>query len=337
MPEGKRLLEVLGSKRVSIIIFKTGAVYFLVLSILWFANLKPPAPWMFWGPFTVWAVFFLINITISVTTKKYAYKGNLLFHIAFIIVLIGAFLSALYDFRGTFTIVEGSTFWGDEREYTVKPSMGAFRKSVPRFSLRLDNIEPGFWKGQLYFVKLEAKLKYPAETLENTATAWLNGGPTINGVRLRLKNYGFFPEVTVEQDGRLILKGPAKMLVFPPGTEDSITAGNYKVLIKVFSDPKIEEGRIRNASMEITDPVFLVRVEWLGNEVLRTIVRKGESIRAGDLVITFTGLKKWVEMAAVKDLGEPVIFLGFIIGGVGLVMRLFPLLKKKVDRIRASY
>lgn len=326
------VLEYLGSKRLSMSILKAGAVYFTILTILWFSNLKPPAGYMFWGPFSVWAAIFLINLTISVSTKKYAYKGNLLFHIAFIVVLAGALLSALFRFSGDAIVQEGDTFWGDEKEYLRPPHFGSFERSYPSVSFKFDKITPGFWKEVLYFVQLEGTVRYPATTLSNTGFVRLNGGLNINGARLRLKNYGFFPEVQIEQEGRLVMKGAVRMMVFPPGTEDTLELKNYKLHVKVFPDPKFEAGAARNVSMNIREPVFVVRVEWLGNTIFKGMLKRDESVRIGELSISFVGLKPWVEVGIVKDIGEPVIFVGFMIGVAGLVLRLYPLIMRRAHK-----
>lgn len=325
MPDEKSsssFIDKLGSRRLSLIILESGIALFLFLSLLWFANLIPPASYMIWGPFSAWAILFIANLTVSLLTKKYAYKGNLISHIAFILILAGVVLSSLLRFSGEALVLEGDTFWGEEKEYLRRPSYGLVQQTPPPISFKLDSITPGYWDNQLYFIRLDASVRYPGESPVNKGIIRLNGGPAINGARVRLKEFGYFPEILVEKKGDLIKKGVARMSLFPPGAEDILEIDNYQMHVQVLPDPKLEDGRIGNMSMNLKEPVFLVKVVWLGRDIYRGALRKGEPVRFGDFSLTFTGLKPWVEIAVVKDPGEALVFSGFIIGIAGLVMRL---------------
>ena len=325
MPDEKSpssIIDTLGSRRFSLIILKAGVVLFLFLSLLWFANLIPPAAYMVWGPFSLWALLFIANLTVSLLTKKYAYKGNLISHIAFIFIFTGVLLSSLFRFSGEALVMEGDTFWGEEKEYLRKPSYGLIQQTPPPISFKLDSITPGYWDNQLYFVRLDAAIRYPGESPVNRGIIRLNGGFDINGSRVRLKEFGYFPEILVGKKGELIKKGVTRMTVFPPGAEDILEIDNYQMHVQVLPDPKLEGGRIRNMSMNLKEPVFLVRVVWLGRDIYRGALRKGEPVRFGDFSLTFTGIKPWVRIAVVKDPGEALVFSGFILGIAGLVMRL---------------
>lgn len=327
---GRRdILDTLGSKKFSIIILKACVIYFAFLAILWFSGLIPPAPYMYWAPFSLWTVLFFINLSINLLTKKYLYNGNLVFHIALLAVLCGALTSALFRFKGDIVAIEGDTFWGNKEEYFKPPSFGLLKRSFPSLSFKLEEITPEFWKGALYFTKLEGRVKYPAETLDSEGIIRLNGGLSINGARLRLKNYGFFPEVVIEEEDMLVIRGPLRVVVFPPGVEDSIDIKNYRLYIKVLSDPVLEGNRIVNASMNMKEPLFLVRVEWFGKQIFKGTLMQGEAVRMGNISIRFTGLRKWAEVGVVKDHGEPLIFAGFVTGVTGLILRLYSLSKKQ--------
>src|SRR3989304_3376774 len=102
---------------------------------------------------------------------------------------------------------EGENFFGDEKEYAGHNAGKSFDKFSPNVSFKVSDIEPVFWNDNLYFTGLKAVLKYPAETLENTGEVWLNDGVKINGARLRLTGFGYFPELYVENNGALLYKG----------------------------------------------------------------------------------------------------------------------------------
>src|SRR3989304_2965164 len=203
----KEAFDYIGSKRFSMTLLKIGVGYFLYLAIMWITGIRPPGGYMLWVPLSVWAAFFFVNIGISLVTQKYVHKGNIVFHAAFIVVAIGIITSAMFRFEGEVMVVEGESFFGDEKEYAGHNAGKSFDKFSPDVSFKVFGIEPVFWKDALYFTGLRAVLKYPAETLENTGEVWLNDGVGLNGARLRLTGFGYFPELYVENNGLFFFKG----------------------------------------------------------------------------------------------------------------------------------
>lgn len=318
----KSLIERFGSKRFSIILLKVAVGYLLYLTFMWAISMRPPAFWMVWFPPVVWGVLFAVNIVISIFTQGYAHKGNLIFHIAFIIVGVGVVVSGFYRFDGSLVLLEGDVFLGERESYIYHSAGEDFDRLAPKLSFKLDEISTEFWGWRMYFTGLEATIRHSAASLDKEETLWLNGGPTIEGARLKLSSYGYSPNLHFRKDGMLVRKGTTALQIFPPGIEDSLEINNYKIFITAYPDAVEENGRLVNASLNIREPAFLVRVEWFGREVFADAVRLGEVFRYRDLGIIFEGLRPYVIIDVIKDPGENVVFIGFIVGAVGLVMRL---------------
>ncbi len=317
----KRVLSALASKRFSLLILKIGVAYFLLLLILWVAGFIPPTLWMVWGPAILWFTLFLINLTISLVTKRYIFKGNLLFHMAFLLVAAGLVTSYLFRFEGSAIVMEGESFLGEEDGYTTL-SYGLLRDGPPPLSFRLEEITPGYWRDELYFVRLHALIGYPSWEPERRSLVRLNGGARIHGVRLRLRGFGLFPVLRVERRGVTIYDGPVRALVFPPGSEDAVEIGAYRLSLRLFPNGVIEDGVVRNIGMEAINPLLMVGVEWLGRGLISGILQPGETLRAGGLAITFRGVREWVEFGMVMDPGEWLVFAGFLAALVGLLLRM---------------
>src|SRR3990170_6743720 len=319
----KEAFDYIGSKRFSMTLLKIGVGYFLYLAIMWITGIRPPGGYMLWFPLSVWAAFFFVNIGISLVTQKYVHKGNIVFHAAFIVVAIGIITSAMFRFEGEVMVVEGESFFGDEKEYAGHNAGKSFDKFSPDVSFKVSGIEPVFWKDALYFTGLKAVLKYPAETLENTGEVWLNDGVKINGARMRLTGFGYFPELYVENDGALLYKGYVEAKVFPPGNIDSIEIKGYKIFMRFYPDAAVEGGKVSNKTLYLKEPALAIRVEWLGNAIGDGILKKGESVRFGGATLAFTGARRFVNIGIVKDPGEQFVFAGFVAGLIGLALRLF--------------
>lgn len=316
-------IRALGSKRLSVWLLVAGALYTLLLTLLGAFVLKPPAFYMVWSPFVVWAALFLVNLTISLLTRKYVHAGNLIFHAAFLLVAVGIVTSAFFRFEGDVLVIEGDTFYGEEKEYDVYSPPGSFERLAPGLSFRLDRAVPGYWNDDLYFIRLDGEISYPSSSFDKKAVLKLNGGVRVNGARLRIKSYGIFPEAVLRKGDRLLSRGPVMAMIFPPGTEDVIDIGGYRVRLRVFTDPEFREGAIVNRGMEIKEPVYIVKVEWLGREIFRGALKTGEPLKLGDTTVTFTGVRQWIRVGVVKDPGENIVYLGFVLGVIGLVSRVY--------------
>lgn len=352
----KFLIRFLGSRELSIGLLIAGSLYFLLLTSLWFLNLIPPATFMVWFTAALLAVPFLANVIISLFTRHYAYSGNILFHAAFVIVAIGIGISLVYRFEGEIILTEGGVFWGEKTDYTAINKKYEFARLAPKVSFRLDKIVPEYWGQRLHFTKLDGEISYPAETLINKGTIRLNGGLTINGARIRHTGFGFAPEIMLQdmQNGT-IRRQTAVMQIFPPGSEDYLELGSYKIYMQVFSDPvqpplpplakspsfpplkKGDEGGfidkggtggvIQNRSMNLIDPIFLVNITWMGQPIYKGLLKKGQGVMLGNtnIKISFSGIKYWLQVEIIKDPGEIIVIIGLIAIAAGLLLRLFPM------------
>ena len=320
-----KLKDSFSLKSASIILFVSAAVYFFALTVLWSAlHVPKPTPWFIWLPFALWAVFFLYILIISLKTQKYSYLGNLVLHGSFILIFTGVLLSYFFRFDGSAFVEEGEVFFGDESDYVVAPKGSEFQRLAPDVTFRLDSVKPEYWGAQFFFTKLDAFIKYPADSFKKSAVINLAGETYIDGARLRIKDFGFYPVASIDGRSGKFYRGPVRITVFPPTmAEDYFEITGYKIFIKVFSDPLIDkDGEVHNLSMNVTDPAFIVRVEWLGEEIYNGVLRVDEVLRTQNLKIKFTGLKYWVEVGVVRAPGEYIILLGFLVAIVGMIMRI---------------
>ncbi|MDH4227921.1 MAG: cytochrome c biogenesis protein ResB [Deltaproteobacteria bacterium] len=318
----RKIYEYIGSRRFSVLLLKILAVYFAYMVVTRFLQMQPPAFYMLWGPIAAWGVFFFLNVAISFFAQRYIHDGNLIFHAAFILAAIGIMLSAAYRFEGSAMVLDGDVFFGDESGYVNHNAGEKFAELAPGLSFSLSEVKPAFWNEKLYFTSLTAKIKYPVETMDNSGELRLNGGIAINGARLRLAGYGYVPTVLLEKNGVFMFRAPVEMSVFPPGSEGVFEIEGYTVRVKVLPDPEMTQFGLFNKSVNITDPVFVVRVEWLGNLMFDGIVATGSRFGFGPYAMTFVELKRYVTVGVVKDMGEPFIFAAFLAALGGLALRI---------------
>ncbi|MCK4738895.1 MAG: cytochrome c biogenesis protein ResB [Deltaproteobacteria bacterium] len=318
--------KVLGrifSRAFSLTLLKIAVGYLFFLTFLRVINTTPPAFYMLWLPVVIWTGFFFLNLCASLLKDKYLFKGNLIFHLALIIIGLGVLISSFSRFSGEAVVVEGESFFGEESEYVTHSAGKKFSSLAPNVSFKVQKITPTFWDEKLYFTGLEAEVAYPAVTLAKEGKLWLNDGVKFGQARVKLNGYFVYPELTIEQRGETLIKGPLRLNLFPPGLEDNFNLGSYGLSFTLITDPFYgEEGEVENISMNITKPVLKVRIEWFGNIVYDRIIKVDEVIRFGDKTLVFTGVKKAVSVKIVRDPGEVVVFIGFILLLIGLALRL---------------
>ncbi len=319
-----KITQQLFLKNTSVILLVFAGVYFFALTVVWsLLHVSKPTPWFLWAPFALWAVFLFYALVISLKTQKYYKLGNLIFHGAFIIIATGVLLSYFFRFSGSAIVEEGESFFGEEGEYLISPKGSEFERLAPNVSFRLDTVLPEYWGAQFFFTQLDAGITYPVESLDKTAVIDLAGETYIKDARLRVEDFGFYPIVDVVGRSGKYTKGPVRILVFPPTmAEDYFEIAGYKFYVKVYSDPLIDDdGTVHNLSMNVNNPAFLVRVVWLNEEIYNGVLRVGELLRTKNLKVKFTGLKYWVKVGIVRDPGEYVVLVGFMVAITGLIMR----------------
>lgn len=320
-----KITQYIKSKNPSVLLFIFAAVYFVAFTVLHVSvHVPTPTPWFLWAPFAFWSVFFFYVLINSFKTQKYSHLGNLIFHGALIIIATGVLLSYFFRFSGTAIVEDGEYFFGEESEYLEAPRGSEFDRLAPDVSFRLDSVKPEYWGAQFFFTKLDARVTYPAETLEKTTVIDLAGETYIKDARLRIEDFGFYPTVDIVGRSGQYMKGPVRIIVFPPTmAEGFFEITGYRFYVKVFSDPLIDDdGDVHNLSMNVNDPAFLVRVVWLNEEIYNGVLREGELLRTKNLKVKFTGLKYWVKVGVVRDPGEYVVLIGFLIAIAGLLMRI---------------
>jgi cytochrome c biogenesis protein ResB len=219
--------------------------------------------------------------------------------------------------------MEGQSFFGEEQDYKYYSSYTPFEDTAPNISFKLDKIIPEYWQNKLYFTGLAGDISYPAETLENKTVIHINGGFKVNRARVRIKSFSILPTLILRKNKEIVARGPVGMLIFPPGVKDTLTVEDYKIHATLLPATKIIDGKITFAGMRIDKSAMPVKIEKNDEEVYSGVLTKGKVVEFGDYSLSFTGVKRVLEIGIVRDPGEAVVFVGFIITIAGLIVRLF--------------
>lgn len=313
----------LASKKFTFYLFSSFGIYFLGLLSYWLFS-HPIQDGRIFIPFAVLSFLFFVNLGAVLVNHKYLSFANMWFHLSFFLIAVGVIVRTLFGFSGEFVVTEHSVF-------LYEPEMASmFNKgilvddddaAIPSF--RVGNLETAFWGDRLFFTNLEAQISF------------LTGGESVNlvlgtsikkdGVKMRIKNYGFYPKASFYENGLLVERGIIPLSLFPQGVPASYDIDGHELRFVMFTDADIVEGRIVNRSNAISSKPPIVFATLLKDDVVEFdgIVKAGQALKIGDKSIAFDGVKQWVSVEVRRDPGEYFVFAGFVLALCGLLFRVF--------------
>lgn len=265
------------------------------------------------------------HLTSHVSPLLYAYRGrfsaigNLLFHIAFLFLLIGVGTSSLFRFEGSARVTEGYPFSGSVDEYSaISASPLSF---FPRVSFFLDKLTPRFWEGKLLFTDLKADVSYS----EGKGNAWLSSYLKIGGARVTINSIGITPMYVLKsKDGKALDTGFVNLAVFVPGSEDHFRIPDFphQIFVSFYPDSEVKDGKVINRSMEIRNPAYFLRIFRGRLLVFSGLIRPAEEAQFEGLRLSFPEVRYWGEFRIVRDPGFTFVWISFVLFASGLVWRL---------------
>ena len=279
--------------------------------------------------------------------------GNLFFHLALILILIGVSLGALFGMRGEAIVNVGERFTNTPTTYDSLSYGKLFKdQSLQPFTLTIDK----------FLAKYDPETNAPQDYTLNVSVVDKPGAPMVKRIikvnsplsfgstNVYLQANGYSPVVTVrDKTGTIVLQGPVPFL---PQDANLTSIGAIKVpdstpqlgFVSSFL-PTAGRDKVRGAFSvypEALDPRLLFSV-WTGNLGLDTGIPQSvyridtskmrriglESLSVGQTFtfaegsIRFDGVEQWVNLQVVRDPGKMYALVGGILAILGLLGSLF--------------
>ena len=294
------------------------------------------------------------NGTISAEKGFMRETGNLFFHLALILILLGISFSSLFGMRGEAIVNVGERFVNTPTSYDTLTYGKLYRDSnVPAFMLTADkfvaqyNVETSAPEDYTLNVSL---LREGSKTIEKKVIK-VNKPMTIGTTRVYLQANGYAPVVTVrDSKGDVAFQGP---VTFLPQDANLRSIGAIKVpdaqpqigfvgsFVPTYARDENGGGAV-SVFPEALDPRLLLSA-WSGDLGLDSGVpqsvyridtskmkqlglkslKPGESFEYQGGTITFEGYVQWVNLNFVADPGKKFALLGGIVAILGLLASLF--------------
>jgi len=281
--------------------------------------------------------------------------GSLLFHLSFLVLLVGLAFGKGFGYRGQATVIEGET-WADARINYDAFSPGRYFgvDDLPPFSLRLDdfsntfhdNLTPKEYASHLTALDMEGH-----RTQAQKVT--VNRPMTVDGVRVFQSDYGYAPVVRIRApSGELLQDGPV-LSSRDPGSEVSTGAIRLPSLkpqvglqvtfftgLRVVPDASgrqqiLNDPRLVNPVLVVVPftgdlnasrahSVFTLDYSGLGPPGRPLILPVGRSGKfAGGLQVDFRSVKQYTILTLARDPGVPIVGVAAGLILVGLLPSLY--------------
>lgn len=279
--------------------------------------------------------------------------GNLLFHLALILILVGVSVGALFGMKGEAIVNVGERFINIPTTYDSLSYGKLFKDaSLAPFSLKVEDFQakydPLTNAPEDYTLRVSS-IKAPESPAESKIIK-VNAPLSFGSTNIYLQANGYSPVVTVrDKSGAVVLQGPTPFL---PQDANLTSIGAIKVpdsnpqigFVSSFL-PTASRDKVRggiSAFPEALDPKLLFSV-WQGDlgldrgtpqSVYRIDTSKMQqiglhSLKVGETFvfsqgsITFDGFVPWVNLQVVRDPGKLYALLGGIVAILGLLASLF--------------
>jgi cytochrome c biogenesis protein len=281
--------------------------------------------------------------------------ASLLFHVSFLVLLIGLAFGKGFGYRGQTTIIEGET-WADARINYDAFSPGRYFSAgdLPPFSLRLDDFSNSFYDNltpREYASRLVALDADGRQTQAQKVT--VNRPMTVDGVRVFQSDYGYAPVVRIRTaSGEVLQDGPV-LSSRDPGSEVSTGAIRLPSLkpqvglqLTFFTGLRVVPGSSGEQQI-VNDPrlvnpvlvvvpfsgdlnasqahsVFTLDYSGLGPPGRPLILPVGRSGKFADgLQVDFPSLKQYTVLTLARDPGVPIMAAAAGLILVGLIPSLY--------------
>ena len=280
--------------------------------------------------------------------------GNLFFHLALILVLLGISFSSLFGMRGEAIINVGERFVNTPTSYDTLTYGKLYKDAnLPSFMLTTDKFDAQYnlETSAPEDYTLEVSLLEENSSVVEKKTIKVNSPLTIGNTRIYLQANGYSPVVTVrDSKGNVAFQGPVPFL---PQDSNLRSIGAIKV---PDADPQIgfigsfvptyvrdaNGGGAMSAFPKALDPRLLLAA-WTGDLGLDSGVPQSvyridtskmlqvglKSLKPGEIFeypggsIRFEGYIQWVNLNFVADPGKKFALLGGIVAILGLLASLF--------------
>jgi hypothetical protein len=264
---------------------------------------------------------------------RFAVVGHWVFHLSFLVLLVGGMWVALAPdgFWGTVGIGEGEPFDLHKAPFLgtkVSPS-----QDLSELRFKMEKIEV-LTEGE-EVRRFEALLSKPGG---EQVTVGINRPYRNRPYQVLVHGFGYMPGwVVVNRRGRMLGGAWVKLVPFPRLEQDSFSIGPDESTVSVRFFPDYDGDGIvaRSRSYELRKPRFETRIVWRGKQVFEGLLEPGQRVELGKGREFFflPEIRKYTMLGVMQERGHEIIFTGLGIMVLGILIRYARIRKEILMRV----
>lgn len=263
-------------------------------------------------------------------TMTAVFGGSLLLHVGLLVVLGGGLVTSAYRFDGTIVATEGQVLDMAVPQSYMHLSRGPLARQapLPQIKLGLEKFKPSYVSGMATRFDSELRAGTGKGRLRHLAVR-VNHPAAVDGFAVTQSDFGYSPDLLVTTaPGRPIID--AYVALTSRRTQEETIYEDFvvipgikgRMMLRVYPDFVMREGRHTSASAEPRSPVLWVRLVNPDSVTRRQVLLKpGQDAAIGGFHIVFRDLRYWSAFRVARDPGMPVVYAGFLICITGLIAR----------------
>lgn len=257
--------------------------------------------------------------------NQFSMFGSLMFHLSFLLILLGAMIIFYSRFSGDAYVAEQQVFSGRSEEYRKRMRFSGIRKSLPELQFQVEKIEPKFAGLEPLSLNSKMIVTYGGRTVRGRSDVNhpFRSGP----LSILITDLEATPLLRIaDREGREILSAFALLKILR-GQADTfeIPDSPYSLSFRFWPDYAVDNGKAKTLSYELKNPHFEVAVYRDGK-----LLSDGNVLAAPNDYLEFDGLRLTIpeihyygNFLIVEERGGGILSLGFLVAVGGLILKVF--------------
>ncbi|MBI4839246.1 MAG: hypothetical protein HY806_08950 [Nitrospirae bacterium] len=271
------------------------------------------------------ALFALLVLLVSVCTRmimdfRAGNKEWIYLYCGFIMITAGIFVSSLTRFEGRMILAEGQIISGARSDYI--PETLYLRKfaAPPRIAIELNRVSPLFKKTGKGLWYVSSGGKYQGQSRRGDFKINSLVPLLLDGTFYTVKGFGYAPKCFITgPSGDVMNDAYSIMKLFPPDAEDSFRLLSIPHTFYLRYYPEGLRTGGASASGQKKGPLYKLRIAKNLDILFNGYVSQNENIAVGSISVSIVDIKKWVEVAVVRDYGIYLIIPGIAIAVISAI------------------
>ena len=259
--------------------------------------------------------------------------GTILFHLSFVMILVGGASTVYTRFRAEADVAVGETFSGEYSKILKRPRVG----EIPPTSFTVTSVKPTYFDRN---VTLD--LSVDIESRHGLRSYGVNRPYRDGSLSFIVSDIDVAPLFLLQDAAGRELDGAVVKLKVLKGEPDEFSLAGYRFRALFHTDylgsgeakgdnqqslPQAlkQHAAGRSQDREIVNPAFTLEVYRGETLVASGLVRPGEGLSFEGKRILFSAYDYWVHFYAGSERGLPLVYGGFLLMTLALILRLgFP-------------